>query len=68
MKKFGINTHTAFDFTDAKKIEQRIGIAYSPTIKNVNLNVAIGISAGTPFANMFREVSINAELIFYLHQ
>jgi len=63
----GINTHTAFHFKDAEKIEQRLGIAYNPRLWDVDLNVGIGISVGTPFAHMFQDYSINADLIFYLN-
>ena len=64
---FGINTHTAFDFQDAEKIEQRLGIAYNPTIFGTELNLAIGASVGTPFAHMFQEYSFNLDLIFYIN-
>jgi len=63
----GINTHSALNFKDVKKWEQRIGISYSPKFKKVDLNFAFGISAGTPFSNLFREVSVNGDLIFYLN-
>lgn len=63
----GLNTHTAFSFTDASKIEQHIGLSYSPKIKNIDLNVGIMTSIGTPFANMFRSISFNISLIFYLN-
>ncbi|KKL88581.1 hypothetical protein LCGC14_1923280, partial [marine sediment metagenome] len=68
LKRFGINTHTAFHFEDAEKIEQRLGVSYCPRVFNQDLNLAIGISVGTPFAHMFNNYSINADLIFYLHQ
>lgn len=63
----GINTHTLFSFQDVKKIAQHVGISYSPKLKNLDLNVAIGVSVGTPFANLFRDYSVNAALIFYLN-
>lgn len=62
----GINTHTAFDFKDAEKIEHRLGISYNPTILDHNLNLAIGASYGTPYAKPFKEHSVNIDLIFYL--
>ena len=65
-KGLGINTHTAFDFEDASKIEQRIGLAYSPKIFGLDLNLAVGVSAGTPFAHAFQEYSINFDLLFYI--
>lgn len=68
LKGFGINTHAAFDFKDAKKIEHRIGLSYSPRFFDRELNLAIGVSAGTPYANMFKDYSVNLDLIFYLHQ
>jgi len=66
-KGLGINTHTAFDFKDAEKIEQRLGIAYNPTIFDVELNLAIGVSVGTPFAHMFNDYSVNLDLLFYIN-
>jgi len=63
----GINTHTAFDFSDAEKIEQRIGMAYNPSIFGSELNFSIGISVGTPFAHLFDTYSANLDLIFYLN-
>lgn len=65
-KGFGINTHTGFSFTDIKKIEQRIGLSYNPTILGNPLNLAIGVSAGTPFAYFGSRWSANVDLIFYL--
>lgn len=67
-KGLGINTHTAFDFKDIEKIEQRLGISYNPTLFGKRLNLAIGASAGTPFANMFKDYSVNIDMIFYLHR
>jgi len=66
-KGLGVNTHVAFDFKDAKKIEPRLGLAYNPTIFGKELNLAIGVSAGTPFANMFKDYSVNLDLIFYIN-
>ena len=66
-KGLGINTHTAFDFKDVNNIEQRVGFAYSPNLFDLDLNVAIGISAGTPIVKPFKQYSINTDLIFYLN-
>jgi len=61
---FGINSHTAFDFNDIKKWEQRIGITYTPNFfDDFKLNVGLGVSIGTPFANIFQDYSINIDLI-----
>jgi hypothetical protein len=65
---FGLNSQISFNFTDAKKIEPRIGIGYTPEILGKQLNVALGVSVGTPFYRFFNEYSINADLIFYLHE
>lgn len=64
---FGINTHTAIDFTDITKWEHRIGIAYNPTIFEQELNLGVGVSAGTPYAKFGQIWSFNIDLIFYLH-
>lgn len=66
-KGFGVNTHTALDFKDVEKWEQRLGVAYNPTILDQELNLGIGLSAGTPFAKFGQEWSFNIDLIFYLH-
>lgn len=63
----GINTHTALDFQDMGKTEQRIGFGFTPNIFDVDLNVAVGLSVGTPLTKFFKEYSINADLIFYLN-
>jgi hypothetical protein len=63
----GISSHTVFDFNDATKIEQRIGLEYRPTIFSTRLNCGIGVSVGTPFANPFNDYSINIDLLFYLN-
>lgn len=63
----GINSHTAFDFKDAERIEQRIGISYNPSLFGSELNMALGASVGTPFAHIFDEYSINLDFIFYLN-
>lgn len=67
-KDFGVNSHIAFDFEDIKQIEPRVGLEYSPVLFGEELNLAIGISAGTPFANMFKDYSLNLDLIFYINQ
>lgn len=64
---FGMNTHTALDFEDIKKSEHRMGVSFNPTIFNKELNLAIGVSVGTPYIRMFKDYSINADLIFFLH-
>jgi len=64
---FGINTHTALDFRNIKKTEQRLGVEYSPSIFGVDLNVAIGFSAGTSFMHMFKDYSLNVDVLFYLN-
>jgi hypothetical protein len=66
-KGFGINTHTALDFKDVEKWEQRIGAAYMPTILDQELNLGLGLSVGTPFAKFGQQWSLNIDLIFYLH-
>lgn len=63
----GINTYTAFNFKDAKKIEQRLGLSYNPNLFNKELNLAIGVSVGTPFYKVFQEYSFNVDLIFYIN-
>jgi hypothetical protein len=67
LEGFGINTHVGLDFKDAKKIEHRLGISYNPTIFGKELNLAIGASVGTPYANMFKDYSVNLDLIFYIN-
>ena len=62
----GINTYTAINFKNIEKTEQRLGVTYSPTFFDRPLNLGIGASVGTPFANFFQEVSVNIDLIFYL--
>jgi len=64
---FGINTHTALDFTDVKKWEHRLGLAYNPKIFGQELNLGIGVSAGTPYYRFGQEWSFNIDLLFYLH-
>ena len=63
---FGINTHTGFSFEDVKKIEQRVGLSYNPTFFEQDLNFALGVSAGTPFAYFGSQWSFNIDLLFYL--
>jgi hypothetical protein len=63
----GINTHTAFDFDSVDNIEQKLGISYSPNFFNLDINMAIGLSAGTPIIRFLQDYSINADLIFYIN-
>lgn len=62
----GVNTHTALSFQDAEEFEHRIGVSYNPTILEQELNLAIGASLGTPYANFGQEWSFNIDLLFYL--
>lgn len=62
----GLNTQVSLDFTNAKKIEHRLGISYSPKIKDKQLNVAFGLSAGSPYYKFLKQYSISGDLIFYL--
>jgi len=64
---FGVNTYVSFDFTDAKKIEHRLGLAYSPKIRDKQLNFAVGLSAGSPYYKMFKQFSVSTDIIFYLY-
>lgn len=63
----GVNTHVALDFNDINNLEARIGASYNPTIFGRELNLAIGMSAGTPFINIFKDYSLNLDLIFYIN-
>lgn len=67
-KGFGLNTHLAFDFKQFLDSEWRLGIGYQPTIFGKKLNFAAGVGVGTPFNDFFKDYSVSANLIFYLHE
>jgi hypothetical protein len=64
---FGINSHTAIDFTDLNSWEQRIGLAYSPKFCNLDLNFALSVSVGSPFTRFGQVWTFNTGVIFYLN-
>jgi hypothetical protein len=66
-KGFGINTHTAFNFKDILMSEPRLGVAYNPHIFDTELNLAAGISVGSPFAKFLKDYSATFDLIFYIN-
>ena len=66
-KGLGINTHTAFDFKEIEKVEQRLGLSYSPRVLDTELNLAVGLSVGTPFVRPLKDYSFNIDLIFYIN-
>ncbi len=66
-KGFGMNSHTMLDFKDVLACEQTLGIAYSPRIFDTDLNLAIGLSVGTPFGHMFKNYSISTNILFYIN-
>jgi hypothetical protein len=66
-KGMGLNSHIAFDFKNIAQSEPRVGIGYSPNIYDLDLNLAIGLSIGTPIIDFFNEYSANLDLIFYIN-
>jgi hypothetical protein len=66
-QKFGINTHTAIDFEDLGNTEQRLGFSYSPSPFDLDLNLAVHLSLGTPFTGFFKDYTISTGMIFYIN-
>jgi len=63
-KGFGLNTHTSFDFSE--DISQHLGLSYNPRLFGEPLNLAAGISYGTPFNKFFKEFSLSFNVLFYI--
>lgn len=68
LEGFGINSHTGFDFKDSKHIAQYIGMSYSPRLFDLDFNLGLGASVGTPLYKFFNEYSFKIDLIFYLYE
>lgn len=63
----GINTYTAFNFTDMKDWSHRLGLSYRPTVAGSELNLAFGAGLGTPYYKFGKSASLNLDIIFYLN-
>ena len=65
-KGLGFNTNTSFIFDDMKNSRQNIGVSYSPKILGQELNLALGLSIGTPFNDLFNNYTTKLDLVFYI--
>lgn len=67
-KWLGVHTYTSLSFNDVDSLAQHIGIAFSPKLFGLDLNVGTILSVGTPFTKAFNQYLFNTGLVFYLHQ